>query len=328
MIKVTLLLLALVSSNASAKPSDVPYLESKQFAEDVKAHLTRGVDAQIARLTQLAPRPKTQECLAKYDGMWRTGILQLDLFYGYMNNQTSTLILDPIEAQVMTEVLTRKCVTPMAGACGFKVISKPAKQGKVEAKPTALKRTIKRYGQKQDFIIRIFTSALTERGPGNQNVQQSQKSENVWNAFLTSLGQANVVIYDGHGRYGAGPGFDTEEHPLNPDGSIERSRFERFKSGLVYTLRKPDLLMIAACDSRNHYLKEILEIAPYMSTITTTDDDQSPGAGIQTVYSVIDSLVVERCEDEMKEALALVPDRADYGPNGQVLLENFTNPAQ
>ncbi len=219
----------------------------------------------------------------------------------------------------------RKCTTPSEAACGFKLIGKPAKSGSTEAIPSILKKQVKRAGTKSEIVVRIFSSALTERAAGNTGPGQDLKSENVWREFQKSLGTTSVVIYDGHGRYGAGPGFDTLEKPLKEDGkTIDRTRFDRFKTALTGVSQKPELIMLAACNSLQNYSRDLKKISPATTLLTTADDVQAPAAGMQTVFTVIDSVLAGRCETDLKAALELVPDRADgYGPNGQITIENF-----
>jgi hypothetical protein len=147
----------------------------------------------------------------------------------------------------------------------------------------------------------------------------------VWNAYMSSLGQADVMIYDGHSRWGTGPGFGPFGGIQYVAGKLTHSSFKKFEAAFERAQHKPKFMMLAACNSVQAYVGALQKISPQTSFLGTADDEQSPAAGEQTVLTFIDSLIEERCEADMAEAFATIPKTGSMGKSGTIQIFGFEN---
>lgn len=262
------------------------------------------VGQQLTKLSEMST-PDSRACTNRYDRLWKNGELGVDWYYGYLDS-SSGAVADRLMRNEMIVALEKPCTNGLS-ACGFSEIS--TGEPFVIAKSTPRGR----------FVIRFSTSSAHDWNFQNtvgvsrvmfRDRDQSAKSRQTWSAYLDSLTKSKVVIYDGHSRHGMGPGFGPYSIFQMIEGKVWNPNWRRVESALRDNA--PEVMMFASCESQRYYLPSLKRIAP-RTAVAATRFDESFGAGEETTISLIDSLLVGRCEDEMNQALTPVSDPRDGG---------------
>jgi hypothetical protein len=130
--------------------------------------------------------------------------IKIGIFFGYVNEKN--FALDGILASTLEKYLTSPCLTSeMNFVCGFSKIA--ADQSKYSKNVTWTDQT------QRKVEVDLQFPALTISDLENRKLLSAQNtnSENVRQNFFTALKTLDVVIYDGHARYGWGPDFFPEK---------------------------------------------------------------------------------------------------------------------
>ncbi|MBK7960261.1 MAG: hypothetical protein IPK04_02965 [Bdellovibrionales bacterium] len=130
--------------------------------------------------------------------------IKIGIFFGYMNKKE--FAVDPIFASTVEKYLTSPCLTTeMSFVCGF---------SKIAADQSRYLKNVTWTDQTRRMVeIDLHFSALTILDHENRKIlfAQNENSEIVRQTFMRALNTLDVVIYDGHGRYGGGPDFFPEK---------------------------------------------------------------------------------------------------------------------
>lgn len=131
-------------------------------------------------------------------------------------------------------------------------------------------KKIERPQGEQKFLLWIVnSSAGTDDVENRKDRFQSWRSRYSSQAFLSGLQDADVVLYNGHSRFGGGPDF--EPPVMTPDGKVEPLAYQLERSGLERMIKalkgakrskntrfsKLKLLGLYSCSSEQHFNSQI-----------------------------------------------------------------------
>ena len=260
------------------------------------------LEKQAAHLARLPIDKGSRGCGERYERLWRDQALEIDWFYGYLDS--NEIVMDRMVRDETIRALRLKCGRGPIGACGFKKVADHSKS----MGPILLTKDLPAGHQVR---IRIWNSTLNDWNYENTlgvgrliltRKAQKEKNQAVWDAFLRSLRQTEVVIYDGHSRGGSGPGFGPYGVSQMVSGQLLKSNWRRVVRALEKSSQRPEVIMFASCKSQDYYLPALRKKFPGMA-VAATEFEQSFGNNEQTVFSLVDSLVVGRCQAGINEAM-------------------------
>lgn len=174
----------------------------------------------------------------------------INLFFGYIDQQPYTHVIDSAEAQWIISNLTKDCSKSEKLLCGFDLVEDNLLS-------------------KNKSTIRVFQSSYTHHDPSNRNhllTQQLQKSEQIRNDFFKSLFLNEYTIYVGHSRYGYGPDFYfaklTSQETLDKDYYKSISPHDNQFNEALKTAQsgKSKKIAFISCDSSTHINRNELNI--------------------------------------------------------------------
>lgn len=258
------------------------------------------LQAQAQYLATLPKDESTAGCRQRYARLWRDQTLQVDWFYGYMD--ADEVVADRLVRQETTRALLQPCQAGLRGACGFTTLSDQSK----DWGPITLRKNL---GSGRRVDIRIWNSTVSDWDQENNRLlglvmtsEQEAKRETLWTAFVSSIRTSEVVIYDGHSRNGSGPGFGPYHILQMVAGALFKYNWYKVTGALAHSETKPELMMFASCESQKYYSPDLRRFAPAMA-VAANKYQSTFGAAQQMPFSLIDSLVVGRCEKGLNLAL-------------------------
>lgn len=233
-------------------------------------------------------------CAQAYEKIYRDSQLDISLFLGYGDNGGT--VLDPYDRASLAERLAYPCGQEDQ-FCGF-----------IRDKDDAdiFTKTITRANGKKDKIrIRLMNSAVSSfhaDNTGKLKAQQERQSARIKKAFLQSLTEDEVVIYEGHARRGTGPGFQ-------PMGTVDWAMATANKSSLndmVKTLKtaktKPALIGMLTCEGESHYGKILNETVPDTALLltrqTTTFNDTR-----EILMNSVNAILKKECANKFRNTI-------------------------
>ena len=256
-------------------------------------------------------------CKTAYEKIYkREGTLEIRVFLGYLIEETDAglkatdWVIDPYIGWSLKDMLIRPCEGSLA-ACGF--TQDPENKNSLEKIVTGPDGKLKR----AHVVIEVSAaSASDHRNRFELRKEQHRLSQAVAHDFLESLsGAADVVIYNGHARYGSGPGFK----PL-PPGSLAWADAGLFKPSLHQTLRSlrqshdaPALLGYFACHVAEYYEGKIERVAPETALALATQEDHLGSLprlptmtdNASSVLGTLNAVLGMRCEEDFQKSLVL-----------------------
>ena len=241
-------------------------------------------------------RHSGRSCPAEHVRLARAKSLRVSLFNGY--DDAEGVVHDKGTSKAMVYALTQPCVGALT-ACGFKVIEK-------KYNIVRLARTIKG----RPVTISVYSTSVSTDDSANKDrsrlgEQQRAQSAAVVANFQAELQKSDIVFYSGHARYGSGGGFK----PVNGLGSVFdfvfRGPLREMTSALRVRPSNLKVLGIFSCSSNKYYRRAVEEANPNMNLIVTHIDTLATES-IQGVYGALDSLLSNKCNGELLDALTPV----------------------
>jgi hypothetical protein len=255
-------------------------------------------------------------CRSKFDKVYLKNQVNIHLAIGYMDDSENPsggyyagVQLQPNEAidGIAQEGFLRNLTTPCRnrdgqGACGF---------SRQSGDQNLLVKTIQYRGQTTQVNLRVTNAAATPilstnttEGARRQALATRMAEEN----FFESLSTSDLTIYTGHARGGGGPDFAPPV--LKDDGTANYNGYYRVKKpGLTRLLAElnkanahPTMMAILACKSDDLFRGPVLQAAPSMSWVATSDLVYFEDGFIAT-YLVLDGFLRQECQSTFQKTL-------------------------
>ena len=260
-----------------------------------------------AVLNSMPQIPQTKECSDRYQRIYNDKQLSIDYYLGYIDSG-NRFALDRGILDSLMKALVSPCLSTNHHACDFE---ETADLRTDNDGPIVLTKMVATDTGEREVQIRLWTSAvynnhlLNTNGPGRFITTkdfQKQKSKNVAKSFRRSLGEADVVIYDGHSRHGSGPGFKPFGVLEFIEGTLFKPSWGKMKKSLKSSKQDPEVIAFLSCKSRKYYYRRVREVAPN-SAIVASEKDSRIQNGVTSGYGLIDSLIAGRCSQQINQAL-------------------------
>lgn len=184
--------------------------------------------------------------------------IRVGIFYGYFDAKDYTL--DPMMSQTIVKYLKSPCASSDTFfVCGF--------TSDKNQENLLFKDVVWPDGSQKRIEVGVYSSAETSIDADNiKSATQKLRSNQIRSAFNEALRKFDVVIYEGHARYGGGPDF----YPRKSPEGIEKSSqsFRKEKTGLKDILKslqargskRLPLLALSACSSNKHFAPALLSL--------------------------------------------------------------------
>ena len=340
---VALLTLLCVSASALGYSGPAPTPFQLQVADRAErgtiAHLVPRIHSHLAGLPRSAPSPA---CAAAYSRLFAQPVIDVRMAYGYADwvtigrrdreavhyqfndqgivpGQNTRVSLgyngsnDQFIALSAWGALTRRCPTGSdVEACGF------AANGRyLELE----KRVAARDGSGRTSTVRVRLayssfSPFYDLNVGEFRANQTVQTQYAEDVFFGGLREADIVLYNGHARVGAGPDFApplidvNTRHPRYDEYLRTRPGLSRMRQALQARRAdgrpSPYLIGIFACDSNRRTFTDVLEEWAPDSRLAFSVGVTSANfeAEVAPVLA-LDAMLRQRCASEMTASLNL-----------------------
>ncbi len=186
---------------------------------------------------------KDKACSTAYQRLYGKGSAQIRVAFGYKDTRPSRFVGDRHERIAFVQKILKPCEGQRQD-CGFTRNPDHA---------DLFTKTIQGPDQKPVKIELLVThSSLTSDDSSNRlNPFQKWQSSYAQKAFTGGLERADVVLYNGHSRFGGGPDFEPPR--LTAEGDVDASYYQNSRPGFQKIREK--LRERSASDSKEEGLK-------------------------------------------------------------------------
>jgi hypothetical protein len=198
-------------------------------------------------------------CHAAYKNLYGGGGLKIRMVFGYKDTRPARFVGDRHERLVFVQKILKPCADGER-VCGFqrdsgnsdlfrKMISGP------DGKPAKIQ------------LVVAHSSVGSDDSSNRQNPFQRWQSSYATKAFAIGLEKAEVVLYNGHSRFGGGPDFEPPR--LTSTGEVDADHYRSLRPGLelirTHLHRRATgdddgalkVLGLFSCASSQHFADEI-----------------------------------------------------------------------
>lgn len=194
--------------------------------------------------------------------------LKISIFYGYIDQRPNDNTLDHTKSLEILNQLTSPCIENDRVTCGFQLVDSSETN----------KWTLSKWNHNQKIEILLVASSLSDSDDWNQHQpEQLRISDRNQSLFMQEILYSDILIYQGHSRYGFGPDF----HPprLSPSGETDKKFYmntagekniHRLLENLSYRAGRLPALGLFSCESQKHFQKQLKQINNTEFTLLTS----------------------------------------------------------
>lgn len=282
------------------------------FATDYKTE----VDHRLADLLNISSNTAqvngNEACVKRYSGLYKDGVLNVAVGFGYWDNSPGEFVFDSFIANGLRLALMAPC-SPGMNVCGFK------------RQDDFYTKTVKGPdGKPNRFTISISYGSISSNNVANTTVNRTKQYAHCEAATSKFFGEisrgSEVALYIGHARNGGGPDFcpavrDSHKHTNYPWYMKNRPGFTKLLSAMDTAKTKghpTQVVGLYSCWSRRHFHQEMQERNPGTGFVLTNIDVSSINA-INSLVTTLDALIGQKCGSGFSEGLKLSNDVNIYG---------------
>jgi hypothetical protein len=246
-------------------------------------------------------------CLKRYQDIQKDGVLNIVFGLGYSDGTPDKYVYELAFAELFIRSLTQPRCPVGLNACGFKRSTTDAGLFTKTITNTA--------GRPLKVELRLVTGSLSVDNDWNTSAtnlaRQTAHCKAAGETFNKAITDgAEMVVYAGHARDGAGPDFCPPVKTA--DGHTDYDWYHRHKIGkwrmlnamqASATAGKPaQVVGMLACYTRKHFEKNLKIVLPKAALVGT---DIGPKLSETYYYAtgLIDSVLGMRCQEGMRDAL-------------------------
>jgi hypothetical protein len=165
---------------------------------------------------------KDKTCQAAYKNLYGNGSLKIRMVFGYKDTRPARFVGDRHERLAFVQRILKPC-GPNEQACGFRRDS-----GNSDLFRKMVKGPDGKLAKVQ--LVVTHSSAGSDDSSNRQNPFQKWQSSYALKSFTLGLEKADVVLYNGHSRFGGGPDFEPPR--LTPTAEVEAIHYKSARPGL------------------------------------------------------------------------------------------------
>jgi hypothetical protein len=203
-------------------------------------------------------------CVPMEKALYARDTLKVRMVFGYKDARPARFVGDRHERLAFIEHVTSPCAGDST-TCGF---------ARSHDNADLFMKKLKIKGRDRRVLLWVVNSSVgTDDQENREDPFQKWKSKYAEEAFTTGLRDADVVLYDGHSRFGGGPDFTTPQ--LSDDGTVDPSNYQSARPGLTKMISalkssvraksgpfsKLKILGLFSCSSSQHFNEEIHEVS-------------------------------------------------------------------
>ena len=261
-----------------------------------------------------ATPPASAQCKAAYADLYQKPVVNFWMVFGYKDTRPARFVGDRHERLAFVQSILARC-TKGNFACGFTRDAKNADLFTRKIKSPS--------GKSVKVRLWVVNSSVGSDDQSNrENPFQKWQSEYANKSFLNAIENADVVFYNGHSRFGAGPDFSPPK--LDDAGQTDSTYYENQKLGfsdILETLGKRSsnekksglkILGLFSCSSSQHFATEIKKFANVGLISSKSLIFYSDALANSEV--ALSSILQMRCKDGIDKALG-----DGRGPKGMTI---------
>jgi hypothetical protein len=246
-------------------------------------------------------------CLKRYQEMQKDGVLNIVFGLGYSDGTPNKYVYELAFAELFIRTLTQPRCPVGLNACGFTRSTTDSGLFTKTITNTA--------GRPLKVELRLVSGSLSVDNDWNTSpanlARQTAHCKAAGETFNKAIADgAEIVVYAGHARDGAGPDFCPPVKTA--DGHTNYDWYHRNKIGKWRMLNamestakagKPTQVVgMMACYTRKHFEKNLKAVLPKAALLGT---DVGPMLSETYYYAtgLIDSVLGMRCQEKMRDAL-------------------------
>jgi hypothetical protein len=204
------------------------------------------------RLPSSAP-----QCAAMEKSLYARDTLKVRMVFGYKDARPARFVGDRHERLAFIEKIMAPCASDSDTRCGF-----------VRSHDNAdlfLKKVTVRKKSHRILVWVVNSSVGTDDQENRNDPFQKWKSKYAEEAFTSGLKEADVVLYDGHSRFGGGPDF--EPPVLGSNDIVDPAPYQTARPGLAKMTKamrgskRLQMLGLFSCSSSQHFNDEIHSVS-------------------------------------------------------------------
>jgi hypothetical protein len=202
------------------------------------------------------PAGLAPQCKAMETKLYSRETLKVRMIFGYKDARPARFVGDRHERLAFIEKITASC-SPDELTCGF-----------VRSRDNAdlfMKKVNVKKREHRILLWVVNSSVGTDDQENRDDPFQKWKSKYAEEAFTSGLRDADVVLYDGHSRFGGGPDFTSPR--LASDGTVDPSTYRSARPGLtkmISSLKRSHrlrMLGLFSCSSSQHFNDQIHDVS-------------------------------------------------------------------
>lgn len=248
--------------------------------------------------------PKDASCQATYKKLYGKGSANFRVVFGYKDTRPARFVGDRHERLAFVQKIMRPCANG-EHACGFTRSATNADHfSKTVTGPN---------GSPVKILLTVtHSSASSDDTANRENPMQKWQSSQAKRAFQEGLEKADVVLYNGHSRFGGGPDFEPPR--LTSKDEVDSAFYKNERPGFqsisekLRARRRAEasgsglkVLGLFSCASSQHFSDEITRetsagLISSRSLIYYAD-------ALENSIAAVSALVEMRCESDFKRAM-------------------------
>jgi hypothetical protein len=239
-----------VAGEIGVRPGVPAVSEMKNVCEGEKTASIRSACLSFIaiRLPSSAP-----QCAAMEKSLYSRDTLKVRMVFGYKDARPARFVGDRHERLAFLEKITAPCSSESETRCGF-----------VRSHDNAdlfLKKVTVKKKSHRVLLWAVNSSVGTDDQENRSDPFQRWKSKYAEEAFTSGLKDADVVLYDGHSRFGGGPDFAPPV--LGAGDSVDPTSYQSARPGLnkmttaMAGSKRLKILGLFSCSSSQHFNEEI-----------------------------------------------------------------------
>lgn len=206
------------------------------------------------------PSSLALQCSAMEKSLYKRDTLKVRMVFGYKDARPARFVGDRHERLAFIEKIATPCSTSAKNTnelCGF-----------ARSKDNAdlfLKKVSVQKREHRILLWVVNSSVGTDDQENRDDPFQKWKSKYAEEAFTGGLRDADVVLYDGHSRFGGGPDFAPPV--LGRDDIVDPAPYQTARPGLTKMTRalknskRLKMLGLFSCSSSQHFNDEIHSVS-------------------------------------------------------------------
>lgn len=243
-----------IGTEVGAHPGVPSRDEMKVVCESEK---TASIKAACLSFVAVRTPAAAPQCSVMEKSLYSRDTLKVRMVFGYKDARPARFVGDRHERLAFIEKITTPCSSDKETRCGF---ARSHDNADLFLKKVKVKKRTHRV-----LLWVVNSSVGTDDQENRDDPFQRWKSKYAEEAFTTGLRDADVVLYDGHSRFGGGPDFAPPE--LGRGDVVDPAAYLSTRSGLTKMTKamkgskRLKMLGLFSCASSQHFNEEIRAVS-------------------------------------------------------------------